>query len=186
MATRATGGKATKPAKSAKAAPKATKAPAKAAKPEKDARIVATALMDRKSAEFKALPERMQNWVKKCQDEGWAYAIKNVHRILEHNHGLFLVSTTTGKFQVGTMSASGKSFNIQFESEDRNEAIEFYRDNRTGNYGADADEAPAKPAKKAAKPAAKASKKAAKPAKKSAKKSKTIQADEDEDDLLDD
>ena len=166
----------------------ATKAPVKetkkakaAPKKESEGRAVAAALLDRKSPEFKALTERYQGWVIKWQDNGVAQAMKNVHRILGHNKGLFIISTTTGMFQVGTMSASGKSFQVAFETEDADEAWENYRGEREGNYGK--DKAPAKTPAKGKKAAKKA------PAKKSAKgkgrKASAPQEDDDIDELLD-
>jgi hypothetical protein len=176
MATRRTAAKA-----ATKAAPAAKKAPAKKAaapKAEKPTRIVGYATMDTKSAEFKQIPQRQQDWIKKCQEEGWTAAMKNVHRILEHNHGLFFISTTTGKFQVGTLSSTGKSFNVAFESEDRAEALEVYRTERSGNYGGEkAEPAPKKAAAKKA-PAKKATPKRR-------GKAAPVEDDEDIDDLLD-
>jgi hypothetical protein len=133
MATRK-GGK--KTASKTAAKPVKTAAKPKAAKVEKDKRITASALMDRKSAEFKALSESQQKWIVRFQENGVAAAIKNLHRIIHHNKGLYMVYTTTGVYQVGSMSTSGKSLVVDLETEDINEAQEFYDSNRTGNYGA--------------------------------------------------
>lgn len=166
-----------------KAAPK--KAPAKptakkpVAKEENEGRLVGSALMDPKSREFKELSERRQAWILRWADI--APYMKRVHRILEHNKGLFWIFTTDGMYQVGQMSASGKSFTVEFESEDRDESYDYYVKHRTGSYGKD------KPAV-APKKAAAASKKApAAAAKKTTRKArpKAVEVDDELEDLLD-
>jgi hypothetical protein len=67
-------------------------------------------------------------------------------KMLEHNHGLYFVMRGKNDYVVGRMSASGKSFKPEFEG-DHDEALEFYRNERSGSYGKDK---PAK-AKKTAK-----------------------------------
>jgi hypothetical protein len=150
------------PRKAAPAAKKAATAPKKAAvvKDDKPKRAVAAALLDRKSAEFKSISERYQNWIIQWQDNGVADVINKalkgkLHRIMGHNHGLFIVSTTEDMYAIGTLSATGKSFTVDFESDTQEEAWENYRANRSGSYGADAKpaEKPAPKTKAAAKKA---------------------------------
>ena len=179
------------------AAKTAAKKPAPKAKvakvQESEGRATATALLDPKSAEFKAISERYQNWVKKWQDDGVAFIIKNLHRMLGHNKGLFIYSTTVGTFEVGQKSSSGKSFHVEFSSEDPAEAWAYYRGERSGNYGVEKPAKKAAPTKKAAPkkaaaaPAPKkaAAKKAAPKPKPRTKRAASLDVDEDLDDLLD-
>lgn len=160
----------------AKPAPKAKAASKKAVAKEESTRLVGSALLDPKSAEFKALTDRRQAWILRWADI--APKMKNVHRILEHNKGLFWIFTTDGRYEVGRMSDTGKSFVVEFESESRDDSYEYYVEHRTGSYG---KEKPAAPAK--AKTTKAAAKKA--PAKKTRKARPAVEVDDDLEDMLD-
>lgn len=95
-------------------------------------------------------------------------------KVMEHNRGMYFIMLGTNAYVVGTLSETGKSFNVDFEGT-HDEALAFYRKERSGKYG-----------KGEGTPAPKASKKGAKaPAKKSKKKAAAVEADDDLDDLTD-
>jgi hypothetical protein len=140
------------------------KAKPSAAKPEK-------AKKEKAPKEPKPLSARQKAFQAKHADV--TVAAKGI-KCMEHNHGLYFIMRGKTDYVVGRMSASGKSFKPEFEG-DHDEALEYYRGERSGSYG----KTPKGEGKKSSKA------KAEKPVKKNKKAKAKPAEDEDLEDLVD-
>lgn len=79
---------------------------------------------------YKSLDEmsdRMRAYQARFADEN---KVIGARIIQEHKKGFFLVQMADGEWRVGRLSSTGKSFNVEFKSAERAEALAYYQENR--------------------------------------------------------